>query len=244
MEHILMPNFLSNSFWWGRRRAVGNISNKQWDGNESIHVIFCPASTTEAWPKTIVSSTNWWCVVAGKRVDGLKPLILLALLLAPIVLPNTSAIGRKRDGDRGSPCLRPRWEKNNPAGSPLMRIEKDGEETQVRIHLRHKAPKPNLLNTWSRKLQFTPLFAYLISGASPPLLYCPLNVALHGFLLCHQQIVSCLPSCCFEINPGNNGRSRLARSLVSICKNTTSFNPWASRVSFGDHKDSLSSSKK
>lgn len=74
-------------------------------------------------PYSIVSSTNYWCINASPFWVSFSPLILPYFLAVLIILPNPSIMRMKRNGEKGSPCLRPREGLKVLEGEPLRRIE-------------------------------------------------------------------------------------------------------------------------
>ena len=75
------------------------------------------------------SSANYRWLIAGVFLATLKPSNKPAFTASLIILPIASATTRKRNGERGSPCLSPlpAWKK--PLGDPLIKMENQADET-------------------------------------------------------------------------------------------------------------------
>ena len=71
---------------------------------------------------------------------------------------------RKRQGERGSPCLNPLELRKKPVGHPLMRIENVAVDQHHFIQLIHLCPNPILDITSMRKFQFTWSKAFSMSN--------------------------------------------------------------------------------
>lgn len=103
------------------------------------------ASWDEGWPKSIVSSTNYWWD------KGWRPWREIPFRAwedtaewSRRLIP--SATRTKRKGDRGSPWRIPQDGKKGDEGEPLNRTEKEREEMRFMIHLVQVALKPNANN--------------------------------------------------------------------------------------------------
>jgi len=59
------------------------------------------------------------------------------------------------NGDKGSPCLKPRELLKNPDGLSFTKIEKRIKKIQCAIQERHFSPKPHLLNKYNKNSQST-----------------------------------------------------------------------------------------
>ncbi|GMP75754.1 hypothetical protein CsSME_00032733 [Camellia sinensis var. sinensis] len=81
-------------------------------------------------------------------------------LAKSIILPNTSATKINKNGDKGSPCLRPldAWKKSPALPFTIIAILQDDKHPQ--IHFLHLTPNPFLSKTKPTKPQSTWSYAF------------------------------------------------------------------------------------
>ena len=166
----------------------------------------------EAIQNRRVSSKNCWWVNGSWDPHNCNPCSFPSATWALINLPKPSAAMMKRNGDRGSPCLRPLELLNGTEGLPFKSIEKCREDMNERNHWSYLSSNPKAHITSIRYCQL--MRSYALDKS---------NLINRHFLLsflrawidsCATTIPSkiCLPftkPICFgEISVGNRGFKR------------------------------------
>ena len=103
--------------------------------------------SSSALPKMNKSSANWRGDIGWQP---LASLIHFSFLLSSAFcksLDSTSAAMINKNGERGSPYLRPLCDWKNPYGEPFMSIEKEVVEMHSEIQFIHLSSNPKFLKT-------------------------------------------------------------------------------------------------
>lgn len=105
--------------------------------------------------KRIVSSAYWRWVIFKPPFSTSTPSHSFIAVAFWITRLRVSTMRSKRKGDKGSPCLRPRWSLTGGVGEPCMRIEAAAFMVHAFIQPFHRVGKPICRSVHSKKLQET-----------------------------------------------------------------------------------------
>lgn len=123
--------------------------------SKHLNILFMTSTFwVEGSPMKRVSSANWRSETSTS-LPILKPLNKF-LRIACLIMPfRPSATIKKRNGAKGSPCLKPLCIGNSSVGLPLTKTEIVADCKHPRIHPIHLSQNPSRCNMYSKKFQFT-----------------------------------------------------------------------------------------
>lgn len=148
--------------------------------------------------KIMVSSAYWrWEIWSSPLLTSIPSHRFISVPLE-ITRLRHSTTRSKRKGDKGSPCLRPRFNLNGGVGDPLRRMDAEAEEIHEMIHFLQVAGKPIFpyfcmsSMVWSSKKTTSLLLIIFLSARS--ITYKRTHLwdiqAKHIVLSCYQALIS------------------------------------------------------
>lgn len=131
-------------------------------------------SPTLAQQKMRISSANIRWVIAGAFLPILTPFSFPSASQLRSIRDRSSGKMMNRNGEKGSPCLRPLSIGIWPKMPPLSSNSTDAEEMQFKINLTNLSEKPKSVRMLERTTQSTLWYAFCMSTLIPTIPFKPL----------------------------------------------------------------------